>query len=172
MSEPTDDLRAQAAEWQQRAQYTVDLLVKAARESKGSEGWHVVEQIYHADNQFFLAMIIGNLTMRIVNAERRAEQSHGPLVTLEEQGLQMPEMPMWATTLSDQMAAAIEHGDYKAYATMAVDANLRAYAMDVEAAMDVDYDYILRSVLVLDQHSTALLAAEALRRLYELKGGA
>lgn len=170
MSEPPEELRAQAAEWQQRAQATVDMLIKAARENNGQAGWSLASQIYHADNEFFLAMIIGNLTMRVVNTERRADQAHGPLVTPAEQGVTLPPMPIWATSMADQIAAAVQNSDYKAFAEIAVDANLRAYTVDEKDGNTVDLDHTLRSMLVLDHQSAVLIAAEALRRLYE-KGG-
>lgn len=169
--EPPEELRAQAAEWQQRAQTTVEMLVQAARAQNGAAGWSIAHQLYQADNEFFLAMVIGNLTMRIVNTERRADEAHGPLVTIPEQGMEMPEMPMWATSASDQMQAAVQHRDYKLFAALAVDSNMRAFDADKEAGVEMDFDHALRAMLVLDHQTTALVAAEALKRLYAAKRG-
>lgn len=171
MTEPTPELRAAAEEWRQRAVATAQMLIDAARQENGQAGWFLSQQIFAAQNEFFLAMVIGNLTMRVVNTERRATEAHGPLVTLAEQDMQMPEMPIWATSVQDQLVAAVQNGDYKTFAQVSVDANLRAFGVDEDSGLTIDLDHILRSMLTLDQQSVSLVAAEAMRRLYGARGG-
>lgn len=132
----------------------------------------VVEAVAHIQlsrlgDVTFMAMVIGALCQCVVVAERNAARAHGPLVTAAEQGMVAQDVSgiPWVVGVKDQMEAALANGDAKTYASTAVDGALRASKMDVPEG-EMPFELELRYMAQLDQQTLTLMAAEAMRRLF------
>lgn len=79
----------------------------------------------------------------------------------------MDDIPAWAMGVSDQMQAALENADPKAYGSIALDGMLRAAKIDAaETDGKLDFDVAMRNIISLDRGNLLLVLAEALCRLY------
>ena len=69
--------------------------------------------------------------------------------------------------MGDQMMAAIEHDDWPTFGRLAVDGFLHTCEMQHPDGAAIDYEEMVAAISHMQQHNLVLLAAEALRRLYE-----
>jgi len=146
-------------------------LVKSCRENDGVTAALIAAQLKSQPESSLLAMVLGQLTTRLVSAETRAAAAHGPLVTPQDMGLgpEALEPEPWQQAVADQLDAAAKDNDYRLYARTAVDNQLKSLEWDREAGNDHDWDAMFRGMLLVDQQTMVVLATEM---LYRLSGGA
>lgn len=153
------------ARYKESAAAAVELLMKAHAEDNPQAGALVVSQIFAAQDEMYLMMVLGHFTGMVALYRRQQAEPHGPLVTLTEQGLK-PNPQTWHTSVYDQLQASAENNDYIAYGQIMVDGQLRALAFDQQDPQyTVDFDHVMRAMLTLDQVSLVMMATEALLRL-------
>lgn len=174
MTNPTPEDRALFAQYQFAARQAAQLLVEACRENKPEGGAQVVQQIFDKNDIAFTMLVFGQLATFVVAAEIRAKDSHGPLVTPAEAGID-PDVTTMAqaafiTAIEDQMTTAVEAGDMPVAAQIAVDGHLRAFDVDARDGHTVDFHHLWKAMLQVNQNVLALEAAEMLRRLREGSG--
>lgn len=161
-------LQTKALEFTQR-------LVDSCLAGDGEAASYVAQELFQAQNPYLLMLTLGQLTIRSVKADRRAAEAHGPLLTPEDVGhhVDSREMPVWSVGVHDQMRAAVDHGDYRTFAITAVDGQLRAIGMDVAESGEVNWDSLVRGMMLIDQNTLTVIAAEALYRLAvaQMEGG-
>lgn len=159
--EITDTDRADFARYQATAIPMVEALIAACRVNDGQAGAEVTKLLFNSHDPQLLMLVLANLTTRIVSAE-----GHGPLTTLEKQGLTPSPTKAWNTALLDQSAAAWENGDYRTYARLALEGHMRAIAADeLDPQFDVNFEHVLRAMMLFDQQTLALLATEAVQTI-------
>lgn len=164
----TDEERAELARCLAVANAMTGSLLNARRQDDPATAASLVDYLWKIGDEGIAMVLIGNLCTLVVTLEAKLNDSHGPLldrntVQLDEDAqLVTPAM----TAASDQMRAAAQDGDYLSFAQAAVDGQLDALRHDMNnPRYDVDLDYVLPAMQLLDQHSVCLVAAEALLRL-------
>lgn len=175
MTEPTEQDMAAARlvmeKYRHAAGEAVKLIKKACEEDNPQAGAYLAQQVHTVNDVNFLMMVLGQLATQLVMAERRANDANGPMITPAEMGFDpKPQMP-WQVAVTDQLGGAAEQGDNEAFARIAVDAELQGLEYDESQGQVIDFDYLLRSQLLLDRSSLMVTAAEMLRRLRETKDG-
>lgn len=82
----------------------------------------------------------------------------------------IPEVPIWATQVSDQLQASIENKDPATYASIALDAMLRAYSENADPATGLlDFNVAVAQICRITPPNVLLVCAEAVCRLYNQK---
>jgi hypothetical protein len=138
-------------------------LVDACRANDHHRGGELCREMVNTPD--LLLLVVGCLTTTIVNS-----------------GLAPPSVPEGAEELApweigavDQMEAAVEQGDFNGFAQICVDTQLRTYLNPIRdmGVEPPDAAAMASGLMRLNQQSTAILAAEALRRLLmrELNNG-
>lgn len=172
MTEPysEDDLewaRKIMAQYQAAATETMLALVASCRQNKPEVAASVAHTLTEKGDEHLLMMVLGQMTTQIVKAQRQAKESHGPMLTPQEIGVDPEALKpsTWQVGMGDQLDAAVQDGDYRLWAKMAVDGQIQALLEDQAAGMEPDLDRILTGMLLLEQQSVVTIAAEMLRRL-------
>lgn len=151
------------------AEAIVSELLRIYRHGKPAEAAYVVQRMADTHDLQLLMLVIGGMMSRLIATERRADEAHGPLLTAaEQQGVTQEsatELGPWAVSIADQMQAAVEAQDYQAAATIAVNGSLMAWRQDFPTGA-IPFDYVMRSMLQLNQQNVAMCAAEAMRLLF------
>lgn len=176
MREPTqeewDKALKMVEKYREPAEAMVSELLDACRVEDALTGSRVTMRLHQANDIRLLMMVLGGLSARVVVAERLARQAHGPLVEpLSDEDISDSEP--WATSALDQMKAAVAAGDFRTFAATAVDSQIKALIQDRQTfgAEDVDLGHVMRSMLMVDQQTLALVAAEAVMRLLTIYEG-
>lgn len=171
MTEPTSDqwadARQQIALYQSAAKETAQMLVSAAQSNHPEGGARVVQQIFDRHDLTFTMLVFGQLAMRVVSAERHAQNPGSPLLTPDETGINIEPVTPWETAVTDQMEAAVAQGEIGTAAAIAVNAHLRSMDVDESNGHTIDFSYLFRAMLLLNQQAVSLEAAEMMRRLRE-----
>ena len=167
MSELTPEqvaaVQQQLAQYGQRAQEMVGELVAACQANDYHRGGELCREMYEKPD--LLMLVVGILTSTVVR------NYHGPMVDPSQ--LNMPEdykPEAWQVAVVDQMQAAAEQRDINVFASLAVDAELRAMREDVRdlraRGEDMpDVEQLMRAFMVMDQPTVTAVAAEMMRRL-------
>ena len=160
--------------YQKGAKLLCEKLISSYRDNEPEVASQIAQGLMAERNTHILLMLLGQLTMRVVNAERYAEEAHGPMVTAAELGYTPEDAKpdLWQTAAQDQIAAAAEQGDHRLAARLAVDGQIRSTAEDL--AKGFEFEHLLRAMGLMPQSMLVLVSAEMLLRLTEqyMKGGA
>lgn len=160
--------------YQKGAKLLCEKLITAYRDNTPEVVSQIAQGLMAERNAHILLMLLGQLTMRVVNAERLAQEAHGPMVTAAELGYTPEDAKpdLWQRAAQDQIEAASQAGDHRLAARLAVDGQVRSTAEDL--AKGFDFDHVLRAMGLMPQPMLVLVSAEMLYRLSEqyLKGGA
>jgi hypothetical protein len=73
--------------------------------------------------------------------------------------------PPWQQAVADQLQTAAAHNDYRTYARMGVDNQLKSIAVDKETGHEYDWEALFRGLLLVDHQTLIVLATEMLYRL-------
>lgn len=141
--------------------------VDTCRDDNPQAAAYMAKQLHEADTADMLMLVIGQLTMRVVNTERRAEEAHGPLLTADEVGLTQEQMKphVFQTAIHDQMQAALDEKDYQLYAQIMVDGLVRSLVAGFDAGEELEWGSLVRTVMLISQDSLTLATAEMALRL-------
>jgi hypothetical protein len=175
VNEPTDEQwpRAMALvdQYQKPADDLVNELMDACRVGDSTRGSIVTATVFHARDINLLMMVLGGLSAKAVMAEQAAQKAHGPLIQPEDVGItELPPDEPWATSAMDQMRTAASLGDYETFGSTAVDSHIKALIHDRNHYGDesITLPHVVRAMMMIDQQTVSVLAAEALLRLFKL----
>lgn len=162
--------------YQESSDQLVDELLDACRVSDSSRGAAVTVRLHQAHDVRLLMMVLGSLSAKTVLAERAAIRAHGPLVTPEDFGVSRSDVAVtepWATSAVDQMRAAVQNGDYASLGQTIVDSHIKALIYDRENSgpESITLGNVVRAMMMHDQQTVSVLAAEALLRLLNIYEG-
>ena len=164
----SDDDRAEFAKYQTGGTALAQSLVKSCRDNDSGTAAEIAQKLMDNGDVLLLMMVLGQLTVRTVRAERRANQAHGPLI--EGDDLDGAEVPVWQVGVADQLNAAANDNDHRAFAKTLVDAQIKALKSDA-AENDLDfndeetYEAVLRGLMMLNHSTLLICAAEMTTRL-------
>lgn len=170
VDEPTDSQWAKAQETVERYQEYSDMLVgdllEACRKDDALRGSVITAAIHRRGDVNLLMMVLGGLSAYAVNAENAAMKAHGPLIQPDEDKGGVLNEP-WATSAVDQMKAAASNNDYATFGSLAVESHIKALIHDREhyGPDSIDLPRVVRAMMMIDQQTLSVLAAEALLRL-------
>jgi hypothetical protein len=141
-------------------------LVQSCRDGDGQAAAMITAQL-RTQPDSLLVLVLGSLTTRLVNAEQRASQAHGPMVKPEDMGIGPEDLipAPWQQAVADQLQTAAAHNDYRTYARMGVDNQLKSIAVDKETGHEYDWEALFRGLLLVDHQTLIVLATEMLYRL-------
>lgn len=147
-----------------RAQEIVQELLVCYRDQDHYRGGELCKEMWSEPN--LLMLVIGLLTTMVVDS------ATGALIETPE-GANINPQP-WEVGAVDQMEAAAEQGDLNAFASIALDAQIRAYRDDMGRVMSQggdppDVRVLVQAFLAMNRVSVTAIAAEALRRLIMLE---
>lgn len=159
-------------EYQDSANSLVSDLLDACARNDAVKGGAVTATVFYSRDINLLMMVLGTMSARVVNAENMARNAHGPLVTPEKYEIDSPMEP-WATGMLDQLRTAADNGDFHTFGRMAVDAHIKALISDRKnyGEHSVDLAHIVRAMMMIDQQTLSVIAAEALLRLLNMYEG-
>lgn len=165
-----DDLAHARRVWEQLADAAAGIaqrLVKSCRENDGDTAALIATQLQTAPDANLAMLVLGQLTTRLVAAERRASETHGPLATPEDMGISADELvpTPWQSAVADQLDAAAKDNDYRLYARTAVDNQIKCIYIDREGGNNHDWEAMFRGMLLVDHQTLVVLATEMLHRL-------
>lgn len=155
-------------QYQHAATDIMSVLVTACRENRPMAAANIAHQLTESGNEDLVCLVLGQLTSRIVKAERQAQEAHGPLLTPQEIGVSPEDMTpaTWQVAVGDQLEAARKDDDHELWAKMAVDGQIQALLYDLtEQGGPLELNKLLIGMLLVEQQTLALMAAEMLRRL-------
>lgn len=174
VDEPTDEQLAKAKETVDRYQDYADALIAelldSCRKQDATRGGIVTLTIHKADDLNLLMMVLGGLSAYAIGAEKSAVAAHGPLIPPEQVDANGPMSEPWATSAVDQMKAAASHGDYTTFGNLAVESHIKALIHDKEhyGEDSITLPHVVRAMMMIDQQTLSVLAAEALLRLFRI----
>lgn len=171
-SDPTDEQWAKAKATVQKYQPYADKLVadmlEACRKGDSLRGSLITTSIHRRGDINLLMMVLGGLSAYAVHAEKAAMAAHGPLIQPDENvDYDGPMSEPWATSAVDQMKAAASNNDYSTFGSLAVDSHIKALIHDKEhyGVESITLPHVVRAMMMIDQQTLSVLAAEALLRL-------
>lgn len=177
VGEPTDEQWAKAKATVERYQeYSDELiseLLEACRKEDALKASIITASIYRRGDVNLLMMVLGGLSAYAVNAEKAAMRAHGPLIQPENtEDYDGPMSEPWATSAVDQMKAAASNNDYSTFGSLAVDSHIKALLHDKEhyGRDSITLPHVVRAMMMIDQQTLSVLAAEALLRLLAIYG--
>lgn len=154
----------QVAQYGERSAQIVQELINSCVNNDHHRGGELVREIYDEPDK--LMLVIGMLTTAVVKS------TTGPLVNPEELGVDTSntQLQPWEVGVHDQMQAAAQDNDAAAFASIAMDAQVRAHAEDFRQHRETtghwpDVHNCMRAFLIMERTSVILMAAEGLRRL-------
>lgn len=142
-------------------------LVQCCRENDGETAALIATQLKAQPDSNMLMLVLGQLTTRLVTTQAQATQAHGPLITPEQLGYTPENMEPapWQRASFDQLTAAAKDNDYRLYARMAVDNQLKSLATDRANGDIPTWEAIFHGMLMVDQQTMVVLCTEMLYRL-------
>lgn len=176
--EPDDEqwekARQTVEQYQPYADELVSELLDACRKNDSLRGSLVTTSIHRRGDIKLLMMVLGGLSGYAISAEKSAIRAHGPLITPEEGDADnsLASEP-WATSAVDQMKAAASNNDYTTFGSLAVDSHIKALIHDKSNYGEdaVTLPHVVRAMMMIDQQTLSVLAAEALLRLMAIYDG-
>lgn len=158
MTEPSPEELAQAkhqfAVHGERARQIIDELIAACRAKDARRGGELCREMH--DTPDLLMLVVGSLVMELVSSQPPHESP--------QPDLDRPAEP-WEVSIVDQLEAAASRNDLDVFARVALDAQVRAYLHDMDGGPVPDLRDLARPFSMMNHPTTALLAAEGLRRI-------
>lgn len=142
-------------------------LLQACRSNDALRGSLITVAIHRKGDINLLMMVLVGLAGYAVYAEKMAQSAHGPLIEVDENIIDKIENEPWATSAVDQMKAAASNNDFLTFGSLAVDAHVKALIHDKEryGPDSIDLPHVMRAMMMLDQRTLSVVAAEALLQL-------